>query len=125
MTRAELETYIAKTYGAHGEHLWARYPTYAVFRHGENRKWFAAVMEIPREKLGLTEDGMIDVLNVKCDPVLIGSLRMEPGFFPAYHMSKTSWITIALDGTAETEKIKWLLALSYDLTLTGKKKARG
>lgn len=125
MTRAELETYITETYGAHGEHLWARYPTYAVFRHGENRKWFAAVMEIPREKLGLTEVGMIDVLNVKCAPVLIGSLRMEPGFFPAYHMSKTNWITIALDGTAETEKIKWLLALSYDLTLTGRKKARG
>lgn len=124
MTRAEWEDYIFQTYGAVGEHLWAKYPNYAVFRHRENRKWFAAMMSIPKEKLGLSESGMIDVLNVKCDPILTGSLRTEPGFFPAYHMSKTSWLTIALDGSAEEEKIKWLLDLSYDLTLHGKKKPK-
>ena len=121
-TRTEWEVYITRTYGAEGEHLWARYPNYAVFRHRENRKWFAAVMSIPKEKLGLPDDGMIDIINVKCDPLLIGSLRMEAGIFPAYHMSKTSWITVALDGSVEEEKIKWLLDLSYDLTLNGKKK---
>lgn len=124
MTRTEWETYIFRTYGAAGEHLWAKYPNYAVFRHSENRKWFAAMMDIPKEKLGLPEGGVIEVLNVKCDPILIGSLRQEAGFFPAYHMSKTSWLTIALDGSAEEEKIKWLLDLSYDLTLRGKKKPK-
>ena len=35
-------------------------------------------------------DESIDVVNLKCDPLLIGSLRSEPGFFPAYHMNKDS-----------------------------------
>lgn len=122
MTRTEWESYITRTYGAEGEYLWARYPNYAVFRHSENRKWFAVMMEIHKEKLGLPEGGMIEVLNLKCNPILIGSLRIEAGFFPAYHMSKTSWITVALDGSAEEEKIKWLLDLSYNLTLSGKKR---
>lgn len=30
---------------------------------------------------------MIDIVNLKCDPVLIGSLQSEKGIFPVYHMS--------------------------------------
>ena len=51
MNRTKLQTYIEETYGAIGECLWAKYPTYMVFRHNSNRKWFAAIMEIPKEKL--------------------------------------------------------------------------
>ena len=54
------------------------------------------------------------VLNVKCDPILIGSLRREPGFLPAYHMSKDSWISILLDGTVPDDRIMPLLSMSYD-----------
>ena len=98
------------------------YPTYAVFRHQNNQKWFAVVMELPREKLGLPTEGSIDVVNLKCDPLLIGSLRNEPGFFPAYHMSKAHWIIAALDGSAPDDKLKWLLDLSFELTAGRKKK---
>ena len=73
-------------------------------------------MDLPRQKLGIRGDEIIDVLNIKCDPILIGGLRNEKGFFPAYHMNKTYWITVALDGTVEDDKVKWLLDLSYDLT---------
>ena len=60
----------------------------------------------------------------KCDPILIGTLREEPGFFPAYHMSKDSWITVALDGSVSDDKIKMLLDTSYEATAskTHKKK---
>lgn len=81
-------------------------------------------MNIPKEKLGLREDGMIDVLNVKCNPILIGSLRSDAGFFPAYHMNKTNWITIALDGTVNADRIKWLLDMSYDLTAPKRRKIK-
>ena len=73
-------------------------------------------MYIPKSKLGLREDGMIDVVNLKCDPVLIGSLRMEKGIFPAYHMSKDKWISVALDGSVDDEQVKMLLDMSYELT---------
>ncbi len=67
-------------------------------------------------KLGLQGDELMDVVNFKRDPVLIGSLRKEPGFFPAYHMSKANWITVALEGTVPEDKIKMLLDMSHRLT---------
>ena len=90
--------------------------TPTMFRHRHNRKWFAIIMDIPREKLGLPGDGIISVVNVKCDPRLIGSFREEPGIFPAYHMNKAHWLTVALDGSAEEEKLRFLLDMSYELT---------
>lgn len=116
MNREELIKHIAEVYSTDAEYPWASSPNSAVFRHQSNRKWFALVMDLPKERLGLHEDGVIDILNLKCDPILIGNLRQEKGFFPAYHMSKTHWITIALDGSVDADKIKWLLDLSFDLT---------
>ena len=113
MNRNEITRYIADEYGADEEHLWARYPDYAVFRHHKSRKWFALIMDIPRNKIGLDGTERIDVLDVRCDPLLIGSLLQENGFYPAYHMNKSSWITIALDDTVEAEKIEWLLDMSF------------
>lgn len=112
----QLQQFISETYGTTPEYPWTKYPSYMVFRHSNNQKWFALIMDISKEKLGLPEQGPINVLNVKCEPLIIGSLRSETGFFPAYHMSKTSWITIALDGSVSDEKIKWLLDMSYNLT---------
>ncbi len=117
MNRAELEQFILEHYSTEPEHLWIRYPNYAVFRHSSNQKWFAAIMDVPKNKLGLTGEEPLDVVNFKCDPISIGSLRDEPGFLPAYHMNKESWITVALDGSVVDDKIKLLLDVSYEATL--------
>ncbi len=124
MDREQLQRFISETYGADPEYPWVKYPDYAVFRHGNNRKWFALVMEISKDKLGLSETGPIEVVNVKCDPRLMGSLREEAGIYPAYHMSKDSWLTVALDGSVSDEKIRWLLDMSYDLTASKAKAPR-
>lgn len=116
MDRKETELYIADTYAAAPEHPWARYPGYTVYRHHGNQKWFALILEIPKEKLGLPGSGAVAVMNVKCEPLMIGPLRAEPGFFPAYHMNKESWLTVALDGSVDSEKIKLLLDMSFRLT---------
>ncbi len=116
MDRYELQTYIEQTYGAAGERLFAKDPATCVFRHQVGRKWFAVIMEIPKLKLGLQDAGDICVVNLKCDPLLIGSFRLEQGIYPAYHMSKGHWLTIALDGTVADDKLKFLLEMSYDLT---------
>lgn len=115
MNRQELEAYLTDNYGAKGEYLFARYPNFQVFRHGE-KKWFAVLMDIPREKLGLSGGDLISVVNLKCDSRLIGSFRLEPGIFPGWHMNKGHWLTVALDGTVEQDKIKFLLDMSYELT---------
>lgn len=116
MDRAALETYIAETYNAGKDHPWARYPNYTVFRHSSNRKWFAVIMDIPRARLNCPDEGVVDVVNLKCDPLMIGSLLLEPGFFPAYHMNRNSWITVALDGSASEDMIKMLLDMSFEAT---------
>ena len=116
MSRSELETYITEIYSTDGEHLFSKYPSFLVFRHNGNKKWFAVIMDIPRKNLGLTGDGQTQVVNLKCDTRLIGSFRMEPGIFPGWHMNKTHWLTVALDGTVEDEKIKFLVNMSYELT---------
>lgn len=112
----DMERYISETYGTAGERLFAKHPGFCVFRHLGNRKWFAVLMEIPRAKLGLPGGGVVCVVNVKCDERLIGSFRMEPGIYPAYHMSKAHWLTLALDGTVPDDKLKFLLEMSYGLT---------
>lgn len=116
MNRKQVTEHIAETYGVQAEYPWMSQPDYAVFRHENNRKWFAVIMDLPRQRMGLEGDGKIDIMNLKCDPLLIGSLRLEKGFFPAYHMSKANWISVSLDNSVETDKIKMLIDLSFDLT---------
>ncbi len=116
MDRQKLQAYIEENYGIAGAYLFARDPGCCVFRHQSNGKWFAIIMDIPREKLGIPGGGNIDIVNFKCDPRLIGSFRGDKGIFPAYHMNKTHWLTVALDNTVEEDKMLFLLDVSYDLT---------
>lgn len=98
-------------------------PTYLVLRHADTRKWYALFMDVPRNKLGLPGDEYVDILNIKCDPGLAGSLRMDTGIFPAYHMHRDSWITILLDGTIPASAIFPLLDMSYELTAKKSKRS--
>lgn len=116
MNRTDLERYIFDAYRCEPDRPWITSPDNEVFRHYRNRKWFALIMEIPRNRLGLDGDESMDVVNVKCDPFLIETLWDEMGFFPAYHMNKRNWITIALDGSAPDDKIRMLLDMSYEAT---------
>ena len=116
MNREQFIQYISDEYGVDEEYLFAKHPLFCVFRHSNNRKWFAVVMDVPKNKLGLEGADALDVVNLKCDPILIGSLRKGPGIFPAYHMSKANWVSVALDGSVPDEQIKMLLDMSYDAT---------
>lgn len=116
MNRMELKHFILDNYNVKPDYPWEKYPTYEVFRHSNNKKWFAVIMNVSEEKLGLPGTKMMEIVNFKCDPVLIGTLREEKGFFPAYHMNKGNWITVVLDGSVVDEKIKMLLDMSYSAT---------
>lgn len=116
MNRKNFDKHIKEAYGVIAEFPWLSAPTFAVYRHQSNNKWFAVIMEISKNKIGIEEEGIIDVVNLKCDPLLIGSLILDKGIHPAYHMNKNHWITVCLDGSVEKEKIEWLLGLSFELT---------
>lgn len=124
MNRRDVIDFIKTEYDTPQEHLWMSYPDYIVFRNSINNKWFAVVMDVERQKLGLEGNGKVDVLNVKCDPILIGSLRLSKGYLPAYHMSKDKWISVLLDGTVADNEIKDLIHLSYELICGNVKKMK-
>lgn len=124
MTHRELVKAIFDTYSVEPEHPFRMDDVSCVFRHVDNRKWFALTMNIPYRTLGMDRDGNVDILNVKCDPMLSGALRGTPGFRPAYHMNKDNWLTVLLDGSAPSEDVEALLAMSYTLT-SPKQRKRG
>ena len=116
MTAYELKNHIIDNYSASPEYLFAKYPSYAVFRHQSNKKWFAVIMRIPISKLGIMENREVSVVNLKCTPEAMDELWDSDGIFPAYHMNKRHWITVLLDGTVPTETVKKLLDVSFDAT---------
>lgn len=121
--KEELFAYIEKTYGAQPEYLWMRYPDYAVFRHKDNEKWFALIMDVPGRRLGLDTDARKDILNVKMnDPLWADLMRSRPGFLPGYHISRGNWISILLDGTVPLQDILPCLEESYLTTASREKK---
>ena len=122
--REKIIAYIKKKYKAVPEYPWGEEDG-AVLRHGDNRKWFALVMNIGREKLGLAGEGKVDVINLKIDDMAFRDvLLQDKGIFPAYHMNKEHWITVLLDGTVEEDQICNLIDLSFTATASGKKKAK-
>jgi len=73
MNRTELENYISETFGTTGEQFFAKYPSFRVFRHLDNRKWFSVIMDIPRKNLGLSGNGEISVAHEQGPLALRGS----------------------------------------------------
>lgn len=114
--------YCEESYGTTPDYPWA--DENAVLRHGRNNKWYAAVLYVRKDKLGLMGEDYVYVVNVKSDPFLIDSMLHEEGFHKAYHMNKEKWITARLDGSADSEKIKMLIDMSYELTIAKPKAKR-
>ena len=120
--------YIEKKYKTQPEHLWKRFPEYVIFRHDDNEKWFAAVMDVPKNRLGLKGEEIVDILNVKiADPFFADLLVGQKGFFRGYHISRGNWISILLDGPVPFDEICALIDESYLATASTQKKekARG
>lgn len=115
--KEQLFAYIKKKYDALPEYPWIRYPGYAVFRHSDNQKWFALIMNVPINKLGIDGTEIVDILNVKMsDPFLADLLVQQEGFFRGYHISKGNWISILLNGTIAFEEICKYIEESYTAT---------
>lgn len=107
---------VAEELNADPEYLFARNPDTAVFRHKSTGKWFAAILSVNKQKLGLPEDEICDIVDLKCGPIMSAAFRSQQGVFPGYHMNKEHWISVLLDGSVEEEQLRQMLRVSYDLT---------
>lgn len=60
MQREEIFQYVKNQYGTEPEYLWKDNPDAAVLRHHPSNKWYAILMKVPGEKLGLDEKTLAD-----------------------------------------------------------------
>ena len=120
--KAEILRYVKTAYRAEPDYPFPNDRESFVLRHADTRKWFAIVMDVPRGRLGLEEDGSVEIINLKCSAELSGSLRLQEGILPAYHMNHESWISVLLDGTVPAEDVFPLIDISFRLTEAKKKK---
>ena len=106
---------IQEKYGNQLEYLWEKSPNTAVLRHEGNKKWYAVLMKISWDKLEKGREGQVEAVNLKHDQV--ADLLSKKGIYPAFHMNKRYWISVALDDTLSDEEVLELIERSWNLTI--------
>lgn len=83
------------------------------------------VLKVGSKMFALTNiNNPILEVNLKCDPFMSQDLRKEySSIKPGYHMNKTHWNTVTVDGTVPEDKLLFLIDLSYDLVFKSLKKS--
>ena len=72
LMREKIFKYVKEKYNIEPDYPFSTAPTYPVLRHADNRKWFALIMDVQREKLGLKGTDYVDIINLKLgDPMLV------------------------------------------------------
>ena len=79
MDRQSIIDWVKNEYGTEPEYLWEDTPDCAVLRN-HSGKWYGLIMNLSRRKFGIDSDEVVDVINLKADPMLIESLIEEPVF---------------------------------------------
>ena len=108
-------TKVQEKYDNQLEYLWEKSPDTAVLRHEDNQKWYAVVMRIPWDKLEKGREGLVEAVNLKHDQV--ADLLSKKGIYPAFHMNKRYWLSLALDDSLQDEEVIELIERSWNLTV--------
>ncbi|MCH5198423.1 MAG: MmcQ/YjbR family DNA-binding protein [Oscillospiraceae bacterium] len=111
-------------YGVEADYPFSTAPSFPVLRHKDNNKWFALIMDVPREKLGLRGEERVDIINIKlADPFFADFIIQQEGFFKGYHQSG-NWVSILLDGTVSFEEVCRMIDESFIVTASKQKKKK-
>ena len=129
MNAEDIEKFILDNFEkTKADHPWKKDPDYTVFRHKDNKKWFALMFYAKKRQLiklkpkdtllnkHKDSEERVDILNVKVDPEMINDLTKIPGILPAYHMSRRHWISILVDGSVPEGTLAPLVDMSYEIT---------
>ena len=104
---------IKEQWGDLPDYPFAKLPTYGAFRHPANQKWYALVTQVKRGQLdGSSDQELVEIVNLKVDSREIAELLSQSGLYPAYHMSKKTWVSVLLDETVDDSAIFALLEKS-------------
>jgi predicted DNA-binding protein (MmcQ/YjbR family) len=111
----QLIDYVEDKYSSDLEFLWKKFPNYAICRNNINNKWYAVFCTLEKFKLGIDEEGKIDVVIVKHPNDKIKDIVDNDLIFKGYHMNKNYWISIPLDNRLSNEDLFSYIDMSYDL----------
>lgn len=121
----EIIKYIEDKYKDKPEFLWKKFDDVAAIRNKQNNKWYAVLMKIKEEKLGIKSDKEVEVIDLRYEKGKVEQVVDNKKIFPGYHMNKNSWITIKLDNLLDTKTILKLIDDSYKLSIGNKCKITG
>ncbi len=105
--------HIRDKYGSVAEYLWEKFPNNAIFREETTEKWYAALLTVEKRKIGIDEDGIIEIIDLKDTPDNIAALVDGKNYLAGYHMNKKHWYTICLDGSVPIEEIYERIDVSF------------
>lgn len=111
----EIISYVRKTYGDELEFLWKRSPHNGIWRRKDTNKWYAVLMIIKKQKIGLDSEEMVEIMDLRMNMAEKEKLIDKQKFFPGFHMNKDHWYTICLDGSLPLEEIYRRIDDSYRL----------
>ena len=109
--------YIRKKYNDELEYLWDKFPNNAIWRNKDNNKWYGALLVVEKTKIGIKEEGSIEIIDLLLEPDEIEKIVDNEKYFAGYHMNKKYWITIKLDGSVDITEIYKLIDNSYKLSI--------
>lgn len=116
INRQEIFDYVKENYKTTPEHLFAKHPDVAVLRNKKTNKWYGVIMTVEKRKLGINEDGFIEIMNLKGNPEFNSIIRSQNYIMAAYHMNKKHWITVLLDYDFPKSELFELIQWSHQLT---------
>jgi len=79
---------VAAQYHNDLEFLWQKFPNNAVWRRTDTHKWYAALLQVSKRKLGLASDDLVTVIDLRIEPAQLAALVDNHRYFPGYHMSQ-------------------------------------
>jgi len=109
----KIASYLKKEFNDEPNYLWHDTPFYGVYK--VNNKWYAIIMNIPKNKLEGTSSELVEIINIKLPKELIEELLKKKGYYRAYHMNKKHWISIILNDTISNEEVLNLIKKSREL----------
>lgn len=113
----EVIKYVKEKYNDDLEFLWEKYDNNAIVRNKKNNKWYAAILTIKENKLGLFGNNDIEIIDLMYQKDQIERIIDYKKIFPGYHMNKKSWITIKLGGSFPLQELYKLIDNSYNISI--------
>lgn len=110
--------YVKQKYNDDLEYLWEKFPNNAIWRNKYNNKWYGALLVTKKLKIGIEEEGTIEIIDLLLETERIEKIVDNKKYFAGYHMNKKHWITIKLDGSVDISEIYEFIDNSYRLSIS-------